>query len=316
MTKEFLQNIFTVAGGLGLFLFGMKLMSDGLKKIAGKELKNLLDKATSNHLIGILVGIIVTAIVQSSSATTIMVVGFINAGLLNLMQGMGVILGANIGTTLSAQIIAFRIDSIAPFFIFIGSILYIFFKKDHLRNFGYLILGFGILFFGISVMGIPMAELAKDPDFQTSIINFNNPFLAFLTGLIFTAIVQSSSVTIGILITMYLSNISFPFEIAAFIILGSNIGTCIDTLIASIPANQESKQAAIAHFLYNIITCSIFAIFIFIFPSILSWFQNIWIDKARGIAMFHTFFNIIALLLFVPFIKPYTTFILKITSKK
>ena len=310
-----MQSFFMVAGGLGLFLFGMKIMSDGLEKIAGKKLQKILQKGTSNSFFAVLVGIIITIVVQSSSVTTIMVIGFVNAGLINLTQSIAIIIGANIGTTFGAQIFAFRIDSIAPLFIFFGSITYLFSKQEKFKNIGFVILGISILFFGMTVMGTPMSQLAQEQYFRELVTRFDNPLLAFFIGLILTAIIQSSSAIMGILVAMYLQGIVFPFETAVFIILGSNIGTCVDTMIASIPTNRESKQAALAHLFYNLITCLIVAFLIIIYPSIILWIQNVWSDQARQVVMFHTIFNIFVAIIFLPFIKPFAKLIDKIIPK-
>lgn len=307
-----MHSIFLVVGGLGLFLFGMKMMSEGLEKIAGNKLQAFLRLKTSNSLTGFFIGIIITIIVQSSSVTTIMVVSFVNAGLINLTQSIGIIIGANVGTTIGAQILAFRIESIAPLFVFLGSVTYLFSKQEKLKNIGFIILGISILFFGMMVMGMPMNELSDNIYFQNLIVDFKNPFFAFFIGLLLTAIIQSSSAIMGILISMYLQGIIFPFEIAALIILGSNIGTCVDTLIASIPTNRESKRVALAHLIYNVITCLFAMIIILLFPSSLSWIQSIWNDEARQIVMFHTLFNIIAALIFLPFIKPFSKLMMKL----
>ena len=307
-----MQSFFMVAGGLGLFLFGMKIMADGLKRVAGEKLKNFLQKGSSNSFVSVLIGGGATAILQSSSVTTIMVVGFVSAGLINLTQSIGFIIGANIGTTIGTQIIAFKIDDIAPLFIFFGSMTYLFFKQEKIKDIGFIILGISMLFFGMNVMGMPMVELSQSSTFQNLMIKFENPFLAFLVGLILTAMIQSSTAIIGILVTMYLQGIAFPFESAIFIVLGSNIGTCFDTMIASIPANSEGKKAALAHLLYNVITCLIAAAIILIIPASVVWFQNTWSSEARQIVMFHTIFNIVAAFAFLPFIKPFSKFVAKL----
>jgi len=298
-----LSNIILVAGGLGLFLFGMKMMSDGLQTIAGKRLQSILQRATSNRILAVLVGIIATIALNSSTASTVMTVSFVNSGLLNLTQAIGIILGANVGTTLSAQLVAFRIDAFAPMFIFVGIILHLFFKKKSIKNIGYVILGFGILFFGVTTMGIPLRGLANVPGFNEILTAFENPILALLAGFIFTAAVQSSTAATGVLVAMYLSGVPIPFETGAFIILGTNIGTSITTLIASIPANRASKRAALFHITFDIIGSTVFGTLIFIFPGILGWFQSTWSEPARQIAMFHTLYNFATLFLLLPFIK-------------
>lgn len=312
ITWDFLQKIFMISGGLGLFLYGMKMMSDGLEKLAGNSMRTILEKATSNRFLGIIVGAIVTCIIQSSSATTVMVVGFVNANMMSLMQAVGVIMGANIGTTITAQIISFKIDQIAPLIIFIGVVINFFAKKRNTKNIGYILLGFGILFFGISVMGGPLKDFSKIPEFQSMLSTFHNPILALLVGLVFTAIIQSSSATTGIIVSMYLGGVSLPFQTAAFLILGSNIGTCITAILASISTSRESKRAALVHVLFNVIGGICFGVLIIIFPQILLWIQNTWPEGARQVAMFHTIFNISTVILLVAFIKPLTNIVYKI----
>ena len=195
--------IIELLGGLGLFLYGMSLMGDGLENAAGEGLKNILEKVTSNRLMGILVGAIVTAIIQSSSATTVMVVGFVNAGLMNLSQALGVIMGANIGTTITAQLVAFKLDAIAPLFVFLGTILIMLAKAKRRREIGNIILGFGILFTGMSTMSTAMKPLASAPWFTQLILAIgDNWFIGIITGLALTALIQSSSATTGILIAL------------------------------------------------------------------------------------------------------------------
>jgi phosphate:Na+ symporter len=297
-----LENIFTAVGGLGLLLFGMKMMSTGLEVVAGDKLQSILKKATSNRFAGVIVGILATIAINSSTAVTIITVGFVNSGLMSLVQSIGVIMGVNVGTTFSAQLIAFRIDTIAPLFIFIGIVMYLFFKRRSIKNIGYVVLGFGILLFSIRIMSSPLRQFADEPAFQTMLVTFQNPFLALLAGFVFTAIIQSSSATMGLLVTMHLTGIPIPFETSAFIILGTNIGTSITTVVASIPASRDSKRAALFHISYDIIGSLVFGTLILLFPGILQWFQNTWSETARQVAMFHTLYNVATLLLLLPFI--------------
>ena len=298
-----LGAIFLVIGGLGLLLFGMKMMSSGLEVVAGDRLQSILKRATSNRFFAAFVGVIATIAINSSTAVTIITVGFVNSGLMNLTQAIGVIMGVNVGTTFSAQLIAFRIDQFAPLFIFIGIVMYLFFKKRSVKNVGYVVLGFGILFFSIGVMGGPLREFSYDPAFQAMLVAFENPFLALLAGFLFTAIIQSSSATMGLLVTMHLHGVPIPFETSAFIILGTNIGTSITTLIASLPANRDSKRAALFHISYDIIGSLVFGTLIFLLPGILAWFQATWAETARQVAMFHTLYNVATMLLLIPFIR-------------
>ncbi|MCL1951285.1 MAG: Na/Pi cotransporter family protein [Oscillospiraceae bacterium] len=313
---DLIQSIFLVFGGLGLFLYGMKMMSDGLESMAGDRMRVVLERATSNRFAGIAVGAGVTCVIQSSSATTVMVVGFVNAGLMTLTQAIGVIMGANIGTTITAQMISFKIDPIAPLFIFIGLVLHLFVKKRSVKNLGMILLGFGVLFFGISVMGAPLKEFAKQPGFQSILTTFRNPLLSLLAGLVFTAVIQSSSATTGIIVALYLGGVDLPFTTAAFLVLGSNIGTCVTAALASIAASRESKRAALSHVLFNTVGCVVFGALITIFPGILTWIQQAWPDGARQVAMFHTLFNVSTVVLLVPFIKQLALLVQKIIPEK
>ena len=311
-----IQSIILVAGGLGLFLFGMKMMSSGLQVIAGNRLQSILQKATSNRVLAVLVGIVATIALNSSTASTVMTVSFVNSGLMNLTQAIGIILGANVGTTLSAQLVAFRIDSYSPLFIFVGIIMHVFIKNRKIRDIGYVILGFGILFFGITTMGTPLRGLTNLPGFNDILTTFQNPFLALLAGFAFTALVQSSTAATGVLVAMYLSGVPIPFETGAYIILGTNIGTSITTLIASIPANRDSKRAALFHITFDIIGSTVFGTLIFVFPQILGWFQSAWSEPARQIAMFHTLYNFATMFLLLPFVKQAALLMEKIIPKQ
>ena len=311
-----LENIFLAVGGLGLLLFGMKMMSTGLEVVAGDKLQSILKKATSNRFLAVIVGIAATIAINSSTAVTIIAVGFVNSGLMTLVQSIGVIMGVNVGTTFSAQLIAFRIDTIAPLFIFIGIVMYLFFKRRNVKNVGYVVLGFGILLFSIRVMSSPLREFADEPAFQTMLVAFANPFLALMAGFLFTAVIQSSSATMGLLVTMHLTGVPIPFETSAFIILGTNIGTSITTVVASIPASRDSKRAALFHISYDIIGSLVFGTLIWMFPGILQWFQNTWSETARQVAMFHTLYNVATLLLLLPFVGGIAILLQKIVPVK
>ena len=313
---DFAQNIFLVVGGLGLFLYGMKILAGGLETIAGNRMRSILERATSNRLLGIAVGASATAVIQSSTALTVMVVGFINAGLMNLTQAISLIMGAGIGTTLTAHIISFRIDAFAPLFIFFGLLLYMFSRRKKIKDAGYISLCIGILFFGLSVMGGPLKEFAQEPGFQAMLTAFRNPALAVLTGFLFTAVIQSSTAATGILVTMYLSGIDLHFTTAAFIVLGINAGTTITALLASLAAGKESKRAALAYLFIKSVSCTFYGLLILTFPGILMWFENTWYDGARQIAMFHTAFNFGMVLLFVPFTNHVSALMYKIIPKR
>ena len=293
-TWDYIQNIFLALGGLGLFLFGLKTMSDGLKNIAGSRLRAVIGYATANRFLGFLVGMLVTAVIQSSTATSVMAIGFINAGLMTFSQFIGIIIGANVGSTFTAFLISFNVDPIAPLFIFIGIILHLCFKKKAFKDIGIIVFGLGTLFFGLSTMGAPLKEFSQLSGFQSMLTAFQNPLLAILAGLVFTAIVQSSAAVIGIIIAMYFGGVDMSFEIAVFLVLGSNVGTCSTAILSSLGASRESKRAAAAHLVYNIATCSVFSVVIAFFPDILLWFQRTWHEEARQIAMFHTLYNVVS----------------------
>jgi len=298
-----LADIFLVIGGLGLLLFGLKIMTSGLQVVASDRLQTIFKKATSNRFLAAFIGIVATICINSSTAVTIITVSFVNSGLMNLTQAIGVIMGANVGTTFSAQLIAFKFDAVAPLFIFVGIIMYMFFKNKSVRNVGYIVLGFGILLFSIKVMGDPLKEFAQRPGFNALLTQFENPIMSLLAGFIFTAIIQSSSATMGLLITMHLNGVPIPFETSAFIVLGTNLGTSLTTVFASIPASRESKRAAFFHLMYDIIGSTVFGTLIILFPVILHWFQTAWTAPARQVAMFHSLYNTAVMLMLIPFVK-------------
>jgi len=296
------QNIILAIGGLGLLLFGIKMVSTGLEVVAGDQLQGILKRATSNRFFAAMVGIIATIAINSSTAVSIITVGFVNAGLMNLQQAIGVLLGINVGTTFSAQLIAFRIDAYAPIFMMIGVVMHLFFKKKLIRNIGYVVLGFGILFFSITVMGDALRVFRTHEPFLDMISAVSNPVLALLAGFIFTVVIQSSSATMGLLVTMHLSGVPIPFQTSAFIIFGANIGTSTTAVIASLPASRDSKRAALFHITYSIIGSVVFGSLVLLVPGILDWFQETWTESARQVAMFHTLFNVATLILLIPFI--------------
>ena len=225
-------TFFSLLGGLGLFLLGMKDMSEGLEKAAGARMRGILEFFTKNRFIGMMVGILFTAVVQSSSATTVMVVSFVNSGLMTLLQATGVILGANIGTTVTGQLIAFNLSDIAPLFVIIGVVMVMFCKKVKVKNVGEVILGFGILFLGLSIMGDAMTTIKESPQIVELLKSLRNPFAAMMVGFVITAILQSSSATVGIVILMASQGL-LAFTICPFLVLGCNMGSCVSALIAS-----------------------------------------------------------------------------------
>ncbi len=297
-----IYNIFLLLGGLGLFLYGMKMMSDGLENLAGDKLRNILAALTNNKFSGVLVGAGVTAIIQSSSATTVMVVGFVNAAMMTLTQAAGVIMGANIGTTITSQLIAFKLTDMAPLILFIGVLPYMFTKKRSIQLLGQIIAGFGMLFLGMNLMTQAMEPLKYMESFRALLLNFENPLLGVLVGALVTAVIQSSSASVGILQAFALQGL-IGINGAVYIILGQNIGTCITALLACIGTSKTAKRAAILHLLFNIIGTIIFLVVLTFLP-IVPFVQNVsGTDTVRQIANFHTIFNVSITILLFPFIN-------------
>ena len=299
--KDAIFTLMEVAGGLGLFLFGMKLMGEGLENAAGDKLKSILEKVTKNPISAVLVGAFVTMVIQSSSATTVMVVGFVNAGLMNLAQAAGVIMGANVGTTITAQLVAFKLDEIAPLFVIVGVVLLMSAKQKKRKDIADIILGFGILFMGMGIMSSALKPLAESPIFSQLIMAIDdNWILGIFTGLVLTAILQSSSATTGILIALA-STGSININIVLPILFGCNIGTCVTALIASIGANKTAHKAAAIHLMFNILGTLIFIPFLEPLAHIVQEMSPG--DVQRQIANAHTIFNITATIILVPLSK-------------
>ena len=284
-------------GGLGMFLYGMEMMSDGMKMTAGDSMRSILEKLTSNRYIAVFIGAFVTMVIQSSSATTVMLVSFVNSGLLSFTQALGVVLGSNIGSTVTAQIVAFKITDYALLLIAAGSIMSLFAKKDTVKHLGFVILGFGLLFYGMKVMSDTMKPLRSDPTFNSILTSFENPFLGILAGAIFTALVQSSSATTGIVITLA-SGGSITLEAGIPLIFGANIGTCITALLAGLNASRDAKRVAIGHVTFNVIGVLLFCFWIPTFAEFVSQTSD---NIPRQIANAHTIFNIVATVIFIPF---------------
>ena len=319
--------IFGLMGGLGLFLFGMKIMSEGLQKVAGDRMRKILAALTANRFIGTLVGVAVTAIIQSSSATTVMVVGFVNAGLMSLVQSIGVVLGANIGTTVTAQLIAFKITKYALPAIGIGAGFKLFAHSRRWQYFGEILLGFGILFFGLSVMKGAFVPLKSSPEFQAVFTQVgHNPLLGVLVGAIMTIVVQSSSATIGITLALASSGL-LTFEGSVALILGENIGTTITANLAAIGTNLAARRTALAHLMFNVLGVTYMLILMPFFMKFIVLITETAAggaadfvvttaeqaetlgasigDKpyiARHIANTHTMFNIVNTLVFLPLV--------------
>lgn len=289
-----------IIGGLGLFLYGMNLMATGLQKAAGEKLKKIIAMLTSNRFMAVLVGTFVTAVIQSSSATTVMVVGFVNAGIMKLTQAIGVIMGANIGTTVTAQLVSFKLTDIAPVAVGIGMIIYLFSSNERNKKFAEILIGFGILFIGMDFMKHAVKPLREVEAFTNALVSFgHNPFLGILMGFGLTVIVQSSSASMGILLALASEGL-MPLSSALPILYGENIGTCVTALLSSIGASKNAKRAAIMHLTFNIIGTTLFA-FILSTPitALVTKFDPT--DVTRQIANAHTLFNIINVIIQFPF---------------
>lgn len=294
-------DLFALLGGVGLFLYGMTIMSTGLKNAAGDNLRTILEHATTNRFVGVFVGIAITMLIQSSSATDVMVISFVNSGLMSLAQAIGIIMGANIGTTITAQITAFNLTQFAPLILFIGAVMYLFVKKNIIRYIGMIIMGFGMLFEGIAIMKDAIVPLSETQGFVTFLTTLSNPFIALLFGVAFTALVQSSSSSTVIFQTFAMQGI-LDYNIAVYLVMGAAIGSVTPNLLASLTANRKGKRTAILNLLFNIFRAILLAIIINIFPQLLHFIQNLSPnDIGRQIANTHTIFAIIAVIIEFPF---------------
>ncbi len=307
------ELVFSVIGGLGLFIYGIHLMGEGLQNAAGDRLRRLLKALTKNTFSGTLLGAGITAIIQSSSATTVMVVGFVNAGLMSLAQAIGVIFGANIGTTITAQIIAFKLTAIALPAIAIGACLYLFSPKRFWKFLGLFCLGFGILFLGLKIMTSMIKPFAGDPVIQNVFVQFSkNPFLGILIGAGVTALFQSSSVTTGMIITLASVGL-FDLQGAIPLIFGCNIGTCVTAMLASLGTTISAKRAALAHVLFNIMITVLFLPTLPFYHKIIALTSG---DIARQVANAHTLFNVVGTIVLVPFASVYAKVVTRVLPGK
>lgn len=290
-----------LAGGLGLFLFGMNLMSEGIEKAAGAKLRNILELFTKNKFMGMIVGILFTGIIQSSSACTVMVVSFVNSGLMNLYQAAGVIFGANIGTTVTSQLVSFNLSKIAPLFVLIGVVMVSFIKNETAKKIGDIILGFGVLFMGLSTMSSSMSSLKESQEVVNALAGLDNPFLAVLLGTAVTSVIQSSSVTVSIILLMANQGL-LELNIVLYIILGCNIGACASAMIASLSGKKDAKRAALIHLLFNIIgTVILFFILQVASGPVISMIQSFSADNGRFVANAHTLIKIFQVIVLFPF---------------
>jgi phosphate:Na+ symporter len=314
-------TIFHILGGLGIFLFGINMMGESLKKIAGKKLKIILEKTTNTPVKGIFVGIIVTGLIQSSSGTTVLVVGLVRAGLMTLPQAVGVIFGANIGTTITSVLIGLKISAYALPIMFVGSSLIFFFQRKKIKDIGRTILGFGMLFFGLEIMGDALKQLVKLPEFASMLLSVAHyPILGVLVGFATTILVQSSSATIGLLQQLYTTG-GIPLIGAVAIVLGDNIGTTITSIIASIGAPSAAKRSAAIHVLFNTIGTIIFFILIKPYTALVAFisegvFGVDYLTDRMTVSVAHVLFNVITVLILIWFVKQMVWLVTKLIPSK
>ncbi len=293
--------LLSLAGGLGLFLFGMDLMSDSIEKVAGAKLRRILEIFTTNRFTGMLVGIVFTGIIQSSSACTAMVVSFVNSGLMNLYQAAGVIFGANIGTTITSQLVSLNLSAAAPVILLCGVLGMMFSKKEKLKKIAEVIVGFGILFTGLNTMSSGMAEMKNVPEVVDLMKSLTSPLLATLVGTVLTAVIQSSSVTVSIVLLLAYQGFLDP-GICLYIILGCNIGACATALITSLPGKKDAKRAALIHFWFNVVgTLLIYVILFFAKDLVIQLIQSISADNGRFVANAHTIIKVFQVIVLFPF---------------
>lgn len=287
-------------GGLALFLYGMQMMSTNLEAVAGNRMKQILERLTANRFLGVLVGAGITALIQSSSATTVMTVGFVNSGLMSLRQAVWIIMGANVGTTITGQLIALDVGALAPLIAFVGVALLVFVKNKKVQHIGGIVAGIGVLFIGMGMMSDAMVPLRDSQAFVDMVTKFSNPLLGILVGAVFTAIIQSSSASVGILQALAMSGV-IDLHSAVFVLFGQNIGTCITALLASIGTTRNAKRTTVIHLMFNII-----GTIIFVTLCILTPFTDWMIALAPGnpvaqIANVHTIFNLSTTIILLPF---------------
>ena len=292
-----------MAGGLGLVLFGMRVMSDSIEKVAGAKLRRILEIFTTNRFSGMIVGVAFTAIIQSSSACTAMVVSFVNAGLMNLYQAAGVIFGANIGTTVTSQLVSFNLSAYAPVILLAGVLTAMFCGKEQVKKFADIIIGFGVLFLGLSTMSSSMAGMREVPQIVDLLASLTNPFLATLTGLLLTTVIQSSSVTVSIVLLLANQDL-LGLPVALYIILGCNIGACSTALLASMAGKKDAKRAALIHFWFNVIgTVILYGVLFAAQDQVMDLIWLLSTDKGRFVANAHTLIKVFQVILLFPFSK-------------
>lgn len=304
--------VLSLLGGLGLFLYGMRVMSDSIEAYAGARLRSILERLTTNRFMGIFVGLFFTAVIQSSSACTVMVVSFVNSGLMNLYQAAGVIFGSNIGTTVTALLVSFKLEKVAPLILFAGVAIVMFCKKSSIKKFAEIIIGFGILFMGLSAMSAAMGFMRESPEVMHVFSSIKNPLFAVILGLVITAVVQSSSVVVSIMVLLANQGL-IGLDMCMYITLGSNIGACTSALLASLNGKKDAKRAALIHLLFNIIgTLFMYVTFAFDVDGFVRVMSKIaGNDAGRIVAVSHLSIKVIQVILMTPFIGP----IVKLTKR-
>lgn len=293
------KEVLGLLGGLALFLYGMQMMSNGLEAAAGNRMKQILEKLTSNRFLGVALGAVITAIIQSSSATMVMVVGFVSSGMMTLQQAVWIIMGANIGTTITGQLIALDVGVLAPLFAFVGVVFVMFFKKPKSTYIGEILAGLGVLFIGMDMMEAAMLPLQESQAFISLMTAFSNPLLGILAGALFTAVIQSSSASVGILQALAMSGL-IGLDGAVYVLFGQNIGTCITAVLASIGASREAKRTTVIHLMFNVIGTVVFTIVCMATPLVPLMERLTPSNPAAQIANMHTLFNIVTALLLLP----------------
>jgi len=298
-TMTIIQSIIFFLAGMGLLMYGIKIMGEGLELAAGSKLKTLLEKMTSNRFLAVIVGFVITALIQSSTATTVMVVGFVNTGIMNLAQAIGVIMGANIGTTTTSVLVSLNLSSFAPVAIAVGVIILLFAKKNIAKHIGTAITGFGMLFLGMYLMKTAMEPLQDAPMFKEWILNAKNPILGIVIGAAIAALIHSSAASIGILQALASQGL-MPLSFGVFIIYGQNIGTCVTSMISSIGTKTNSKRTAVMHALFNIIGTLIFLLISYFLPFT-QWIESITDNTMVQISLVHILFNVVSTVIMFPF---------------
>lgn len=300
-TQQFAAMIISLCGGLGLFLYGMTLMSDSIEKVAGAKLRKILEIFTTNRFAGMIVGVVFTGIIQSSSACTSMVVSFVNAGLMNLYQAAGVIFGANIGTTITSQLVSFNLSEYAPIILLVGVLFAMMSKKQNMKHIAGTITGFGILFLGLATMSGAMEDMRNIPEIVNLLASLKNPFAATFMGMVVTAVIQSSSVTVSIVLLLASQDL-LALPICLYIIMGCNIGACATAMLASLSGKKDAKRAALIHFWFNVIgTALMYVVLMFAQDQVVEAILSISSDNGRFVANAHTIIKIVQVIVLFPF---------------